>query len=76
MPTVGSNSPNATPMRGSGMSRPVDCDGVPVDGTSGFGAGRLGPGALARDIGGDNDIYENTNTEASPTWVRIDTLPV
>lgn len=76
MPTVGPNSPNTSASRGTGGYSPVASNGVPADGTSGFGAGRLGPGALVMNIASDDDIYENQGTEASPTWVRVDTLPV
>ncbi len=40
-----------------------------------FGIGRLGAGAFARELG-DGDLYENQGTETTPSWVRVDTLPV
>lgn len=46
--------------------------GAPSDGTSGTGAGKCGPGSECRDY--TNGVaYINTNTKASPTWVKIGT---
>lgn len=45
-------------------------DGVPVNGTSGTGAGKLGPGAVV--INTLTGIwYSNRNTKASPTWTAF-----
>jgi len=41
--------------------------GAPTDGTSGTGAGNLGPGSLYIDYTNKN-MYINANTLASPTW--------
>lgn len=39
---------------------------APSDGTSGTGAGKAGPGSLYLRTNGS--MYQNTNTQASPTW--------
>ena len=44
--------------------------GVPVDGTSGTGAGVLGKGSLALDTT-NGKIYVNGGTLASPTWKLV-----
>lgn len=44
--------------------------GVPVDGTSGTGAGFAGPGSMCMDITNKN-AYINANTKASPTWKLV-----
>lgn len=41
--------------------------GVPVDGTSGSGAGDCGKGSLYTDTT-NGKLYINGNTKASPTW--------
>lgn len=43
------------------------CNGVPNDGTSGFGAGKLGLGALVLDVN-TGTWYGNFGSLASPTW--------
>lgn len=47
----------------------VTGSGAPVNGTSGTGAGQLGPGSSYTDIA-TGIVYYNTNTQASPTWVN------
>ena len=43
---------------------------VPTDGTSGTGLNNAGPGSLyVRQSGSNSNLYINTNTAASPTWV-------
>lgn len=44
--------------------------GVPVDGTSGTGAGISGPGSICVDYTNAN-LYVNGNTKASPTWKLV-----
>jgi len=44
--------------------------GVPVDGTSGTSAGSAAKGDLLVDTTNAN-LYQNTNTLASPTWTQI-----
>lgn len=44
--------------------------GVPVDGTSGTGAGTAGKGSLCLDVT-NGKAYVNGNTTASPTWKLI-----
>ncbi len=44
------------------------CAGTPTNGTSGFGAGKLGVGALAIDVT-NGLIYINQGTRTSPLWV-------
>lgn len=44
--------------------------GVPVDGTSGTGAGMAGKGSLYIDRTNANH-YINGNTKASPTWKLV-----
>ena len=45
-------------------------DAVPTDGTSGTGAGVAGPGSIySRTNDTNGEVYVNTNTQASPTWV-------
>ena len=56
-------------------SRPLDWPGVPPN-SPGTLDGIVEPGGLVRNTSSDGDIYENQNTKASPTFVRIDTLPV
>lgn len=74
MPIVGPNSANTSAIRGSGTHSPVASEGVPA---AGFGNGRLGPGAIVVNVAdGDDDLYENTGTEAATVWTRIDSLPV
>jgi len=46
--------------------------GVPVDGASGTGAGYAGPGSQITDYT-NAFLYINTNTAASPTWVKVGT---
>lgn len=48
-------------------------NGVPVNGTSGTGAGWAGPGSLCVgiDTGSSYKLYINTNTKASPTWTVV-----
>lgn len=46
--------------------------GVPVNGTSGTGAKKAGPGCLLIDTT-NKRIYLNTNTKLSPTWSPIPT---
>ena len=41
--------------------------GVPVDGTSGTGAGWAGKGSLCVDRT-NGTLYQNTGTKTSPTW--------
>lgn len=51
-------------------------NGVPVNGTSGTGAGWAGPGSLCigLDTGGSTfKLYINTNTKLSPTWTVVGT---
>lgn len=48
----------------------LDVEGVPVDGTSGTGAGFAGKGSLATDIT-NGDLYINAGTKASPTWKLV-----
>lgn len=71
MPQVGPNMTNTSMSRGSGGYSPPSVVGVPTDGTSGYGAGRMGVGTVCRDTL-NGDLYENQGTEASPTWVKID----
>jgi hypothetical protein len=49
---------------------PAISAGTPADGTAGFGAGTLNPGALciATTI---PKLFINTNTKASPTWTVV-----
>lgn len=44
--------------------------GAPTNGTSGTGAGKSGPGSLYIDVT-NKALYQNTNTQASPTWNAI-----
>lgn len=44
--------------------------GVPVNGTSGTGAGNAGKGSLCVDTT-NGDLYINQNTTASPTWAKF-----
>lgn len=44
--------------------------GAPTNGTSGTLAGYAGPGGLVVDIT-NKFLYINTNTKASPTWVKV-----
>lgn len=46
--------------------------GAPVNGTSGTGVGLAGPGCLLSDTT-NKLLYINTNTMASPTWVKVGT---
>jgi hypothetical protein len=48
----------------------VTVAGVPVDGTSGTGAGVAGKGAFCVDTTNAN-LYLNANTLASPTWKLV-----
>lgn len=43
---------------------------APVDGTSGTGAGKAGPGSMyiRTDVA---TVYINTGTKASPTWKSV-----
>jgi hypothetical protein len=43
---------------------------VPVDGTSGTGAGTAGKGSRYTDTTNGN-LYLNANTKASPTWKLV-----
>lgn len=47
--------------------------GAPSNGTSGTGAGVAGPGSLLVDSTNCN-LYQNTNTKASPTWTQFSDL--
>lgn len=47
--------------------------GVPVDGTSGTGAGIAGPGSLYTRYDAAAKLYINTGTKASPTWIVVGT---
>lgn len=47
--------------------------GAPSNGTSGTGAGVAGPGSLLIDSTNTN-LYQNTNTKASPTWTQFSDL--
>jgi hypothetical protein len=47
-------------------------DGAPVNGTSGTGVGKVGPGCLLVDYT-NKFLYINTNTKASPTWTKVGT---
>ena len=44
--------------------------GAPTSGTSGTGAGLAGPCSQCYDFTNKN-LYINTNTKASPTWVSL-----
>lgn len=44
-------------------------EGSPSDGTSGTGAGYMGPGSMIIDRS-NGAFYANTNTAASPTWIE------
>jgi len=55
-----------------GASKAATCDAAPTDGTSGTGAGILGPGSLLVDVT-NCKIYINTNTKASPLWTPVGT---
>ena len=46
--------------------------GVPVDGTSGTGAGFAGPASLCLDRT-NGKAYINTGTRASPVWIVLGT---
>ncbi len=48
----------------------VTVAGIPVDGTSGTGAGVAGPGSMAVDYTNAN-LYINANTKASPLWKLV-----
>jgi len=48
-------------------------DGTPVDGTSGTGAGVVGPGCLCIDTS-NTILYINTGTRASPLWLWVGTV--
>lgn len=61
---------------GGPTGRPIDWPGVPANGTNSPLAGIVPVGGLVRNTASDNDILENQNTQASPTFVRVDTLPV
>jgi hypothetical protein len=50
----------------------IQLAGVPVDGTSGTGAGFAGKGSLCIDRT-NAKLYQNTNTKASPTWALVGT---
>lgn len=56
-------------------ARPLTWDGVPVDGVSGSYAGQIAVGGLVQDTN-TGHVYENQGTQASPTYVRVDTIPV
>ena len=60
---------------GGPYGRMLDWPGVPPGGAGAL-AGIVPAGGLVRNTASDNDIYENQNTQASPTFVRVDTLPV
>jgi hypothetical protein len=47
--------------------------GAPTDGTSGTGVNVAGPGSLLIDTTNCN-LYQNTNTKASPTWTQFSDL--
>lgn len=49
---------------------------APTSGVSGTYANQAQAGDLYVNNGSDDDVYENQGTLASPTWVRVDTLPV
>jgi hypothetical protein len=68
-------------MAGTHFSGPVFIDqannvgiqsgaGVPVDGTSGTGAGTLGPGSIYTDIT-NSKLYVQGGTLASPAWKLV-----
>lgn len=59
----------------SGTGSPLDWPGVPPN-TPGALDGIVPAGGLVRNTASDNDIYENQGTQAGPTFVRVDTLPV
>ena len=44
--------------------------GAPTDGVAGTGSGKSGPGSLYIDIT-NKKLYQNTNTQASPTWASL-----
>ena len=50
----------------------LSVDGVPVDGTTGTGAGAAGPGSIAVDFS-NGDLYVNggAGTKASPVWKLV-----
>jgi hypothetical protein len=52
--------------------RPWMNNGVPTNGTSGTLAGVADPGDLLIDYANGN-LYQNTNTKASPTWTKYTT---
>ena len=54
---------------------PLDWPGVPPNG-AGLLAGIVPVGGLVRNTSSDDDIYENQGTQALPTFVRVDTLPI
>lgn len=45
--------------------------GVPVDGTSGSGAGIAGPGSVCVRYDASPKMYINGGTKASPTWKLV-----
>ena len=47
--------------------------GAPVNGTSGTGVGKAGPGSFY--IRTNGAVFTNTNTKASPTWTQLGTVP-
>lgn len=58
---------------GSGLGTPLRNAGAPSNGTSGTYANQnAGGGALLLDTTNDF-LYINTNTAASPTWVKVGT---
>ena len=60
---------------GGSAGKVLSWPGVPPNGAGAL-AGIVAVGGLVMNTSSDDDIYENQNTLASPTFVRVDTLPV
>src|SRR5579859_7970062 len=57
---------------GAGLMPLFFANGTPVNGTSGTLAGVAPPGALLEtNDGGTVSLYQNTGTQASPTWTQL-----
>jgi hypothetical protein len=61
-----------TIIAGSGLSEAILFPGAPTNGTSGTYAGVAPKGALLNDTV-NGLLYQNTNTQASPTWTKVGT---
>jgi hypothetical protein len=59
-------------IEGSGLRAPLRNAGAPTNGTSGTFAGVAAVGALLIDTT-NAFLYQNTNTQASPTWTKVGT---